>query len=126
MVCPLPIACKVLPVLFGQLALYAKYGPKSNKALNMITSTTKKLSFFILLLAFVQLAQAQVKVGDNPTEINKGSLLELESSNKGLLFPRVNLTNTTTWSLAAASTPVAGMILTNLTSGQMPLKNWIN
>ncbi|WP_165501736.1 hypothetical protein [Pedobacter frigiditerrae] len=92
----------------------------------MITSTTKKLSFFILLLAFVQLAQAQVKVGDNPTEINKGSLLELESSNKGLLFPRVNLTNTTTWSLAAASTPVAGMILTNLTSGQMPLKNWIN
>jgi hypothetical protein len=83
------------------------------KALNMITLTIKKLSFFILLLALVQLAQAQVKIGDNPTVINKGSILELESTNKGLLFPRVNLINTTTWSLAASSTPVAGMMVYN-------------
>ena len=81
---------------------------------NMITCT-KKIALICLLTAFAQFAQAQVKVGDNPTEINKGSILELESSNKGLLFPRVSLTNTTTWSLAAASTPVAGMISINLT-----------
>lgn len=80
----------------------------------MIILPIKKLSFFILLLAFVQLAQAQVKIGDNPTVINKGSILELESANKGLLFPRVNLINTTTWSLAASSTPVAGMMVYNI------------
>ncbi|WP_316771548.1 hypothetical protein [Pedobacter frigiditerrae] len=88
----------------------------------MITST-KKIALICLLVAFAQFVQAQVKVGDNPTEINKGSILELESANKGLLFPRVSLTNTTTWSLAASSTPVAGMISINLTSGQMPQKS---
>jgi len=63
----------------------------------------------------MQLAKAQVKIGDNPTTINKASILELEHNSKGLLFPRVNLTNTTTWGLAAGSTPAAGMISINLT-----------
>jgi hypothetical protein len=88
----------------------------------MITFT-KKIVFVCLLTAFAQFAKAQVKVGQNPTEINKGSILELESANKGLLFPRVSLINTTTWSLATSSVPVAGMILINLTSGQMPQKS---
>jgi len=72
-----------------------------------------------LFVASAEFAQAQVKVGDNPTTINKAAILELEHANKGLLFPRVNLTNTTTWSLASGSTPVAGMISINLTSDQM-------
>jgi hypothetical protein len=60
-------------------------------------------------------AQAQVKIGDNPTTINGGSLLELESTNKGLLMPRVSLTNTTTWGLAG--TPAAGMHVYNTNTG---------
>ncbi|MFN0255639.1 beta strand repeat-containing protein [Pedobacter ureilyticus] len=67
-----------------------------------------------LLVAAAELAQAQVKIGDNPTVINKASILELESSTKGLLFPRVSLINTTTWSLASGSTPVAGMMVYNI------------
>ena len=65
-------------------------------------------------MALAQLANAQVKVGDNPTNINRAAILELEHANKGLLFPRVNLTNTTTWSLTSGSTPVAGMMVYNI------------
>lgn len=83
----------------------------------------RSIALCVMLSTCVQFAKAQVKVGDNPTTINRASILELESANKGLLFPRVNLTNTTTWSLAAGSTPVAGMTLINLTSGQMPPKS---
>lgn len=68
-----------------------------------------------------QFAYAQVKIGDNPTVINKAAILELESSSKGLLFPRVNLVNTTTWSLATGSTATAGMTLIRLTSEKTPL-----
>ncbi|MGA0560304.1 hypothetical protein ACO2Q8_26810 [Larkinella sp. VNQ87] len=60
-------------------------------------------------------AQAQVKVGNNPTTINGGSLLELESTNKGLLMPRISLTNTTTWGLTG--TPAAGMHVYNTNTG---------
>ncbi|WP_316807046.1 hypothetical protein [Pedobacter agri] len=83
----------------------------------------------LLVVAFVaaaQFAKAQVKIGENPTEINKASILELESNNKGLLFPRVNLQNTTTWSLASGSVATAGMILISLTSGRMLQLNLIN
>lgn len=53
------------------------------------------------LLSILQVF-SQVKFGDNKTTINTGSLLELESTSKGLLLPRVSLTTTTTWS------PLAG------------------
>lgn len=39
--------------------------------------------FFILLGLIVD---AQVKIGLNPNQINKASILELESTNKGLLL----------------------------------------
>ncbi|RYY55188.1 MAG: hypothetical protein EOO09_11525 [Chitinophagaceae bacterium] len=47
-----------------------------------------------LVLAFVLLGSsvvvnAQLKVGDNPTNIQKSSILELESSRQGLLLPRL-------------------------------------
>lgn len=49
---------------------------------------------------------AQVKIGDNPTVVNSGSLLELESTNKGLLMPR--LADTT-----SISNPPQGMFMFN-------------
>ena len=57
-------------------------------------------------------AFSQVKIGDNPTTINPGSVLELESTNKGLLLPRVNLTSTTVWS-PLLGTATAGMHVYN-------------
>ena len=64
---------------------------------------------FLLLVALIgtsMLATAQLKVGDNPTSIQKSSILELESSRQGLLLPR--LTDTTAIN---ALTPPDGMII---------------
>src|SRR5436853_1327522 len=53
----------------------------------------KKLSFYLIYLLLIQVnARAQVKIGDNPTAINSASLLELETTNKGFVLPRVSLT----------------------------------
>ncbi|MCX2575944.1 hypothetical protein, partial [Pedobacter sandarakinus] len=76
--------------------------------------TKQKFVLILLFTAFAYLANAQVKIGQNPSEINKASILELESSDKGLLFPRVSLVNTTTWGLAASSNPATGMMVYNI------------
>ncbi|MBN8820506.1 MULTISPECIES: hypothetical protein [unclassified Spirosoma] len=81
----------------------------------------KKTTFFKGLLAFVALvfmcntgAFAQLKVGNNPTTINGGSVLEMESTDKGMLLPRVALTSANVWGLSG--TPVAGMLVYNTAS----------
>lgn len=86
----------------------------------MITQNISKMKSSKLLLAIAACAIsvssfAQVKIGDNPTTINGGSVLELESTNKGLLMPRISLTNTTTWGLAGTS--AAGMHVFNTNTG---------
>ena len=63
----------------------------------------KKLLLSLLVLTGLT-AAAQVKVGDNPTTIGSSSLLELESTNKVLLLPRITST-------ALVTTPVNGMVL---------------
>ena len=57
----------------------------------------KKKQITLMLIFFGILASAQVKIGNNPTVIGVSSLLELESTNKGLLLPRVALTSTTSF-----------------------------
>ncbi|WAC42520.1 hypothetical protein [Pedobacter sp. SL55] len=74
----------------------------------------KIIASILFSVAGLQTVNAQVKIGDNPTTINKAAILELEHNSKGLLFPRVNLTNTTTWGLAAGSVPMAGMVVYNI------------
>lgn len=56
----------------------------------------KKIFVALVLIAGLS-ASAQIKIGANPTMINAGSLLELESSTKGLKFPEVALTDTALW-----------------------------
>lgn len=49
-----------------------------------------KIALFALaFLAIAFVSKAQLKVGDNPTSIQKSSILELESSRQGLLLPRL-------------------------------------
>ena len=62
--------------------------------------------FFISLNVF-----SQLKIGNNPTTINSNSILELESTNKGLLIPRVALQSTD--NAAPLSSFVAGMMIYN-------------
>ncbi len=64
---------------------------------------------FLLLISFLLvgiLSQAQLKIGDNPTSIQKSSILELESTRQGLLLPRLADT-----AAINALTPPDGMII---------------
>ena len=58
----------------------------------------------IILCAYIS-ANAQVKIGDNPTNINENSLLELESTNKGFVFPGVSLDD------ISSPSPMTGSVL---------------
>jgi hypothetical protein len=68
----------------------------------------KLLTLFILLL--VLYTKAQVKIGNNPATINSNSLLELESTDKGFLPPRVALNSISSVSPLTATVP-AGMLV---------------
>ncbi len=60
-------------------------------------------------------ANAQQKIGANPGNLNPGAVLELESSNRGFLLPRVSLPTTlTTFGLNGTATPASnGMMVFN-------------
>src|SRR5438105_14498311 len=66
----------------------------------------KIVLLFIALLGTGMIATAQLKIGDNPTSIQKSSILELESSRQGLLLPRLTDTEAIN-----ALTPPDGMII---------------
>jgi hypothetical protein len=66
----------------------------------------RKISVFLFLVFAGFAASAQLKIGDNPTSIQKSSILELESTRQGLLLPR--LADTTAIN---ALTPPDGMII---------------
>ena len=70
-----------------------------------------QLVFFSAFMLIGTIVKAQLKVGNNPTTINANSVLEIESTNKGLLLPRLGLSSTTSFSPLAAH--VAGMTVYN-------------
>jgi hypothetical protein len=64
----------------------------------------------LLLLCYATTTTSQVKIGDNPTTINSNSVLELESTNKGFLPPRIALNDKS--SIAPLTgTVTAGMLV---------------
>jgi len=75
------------------------------KLLNILTNR-KGLFLLVALMGTGMLANAQLKIGDNPTSIQKSSILELESTRQGLLLPR--LTDT---AAINSLTPPDGMII---------------
>lgn len=66
---------------------------------------TTGISIFLLLSMIPQILEAQIKLGDNATSINSASILELETSDKGLVFPRISLFGTN------SSSPLPGTLL---------------
>ena len=68
------------------------------------------LLLIYLLIHLLVSVHAQVKIGNNPTTINSNSLLELESTNKGLLPPRVVINNLSSISPLTGTVP-AGMLV---------------
>ena len=67
------------------------------------------LVFIVLLLGFS--LHAQVKIGNNPTSINSSALLEMESTSKGFLPPRM-----TTTQRDAISNPIQGLEIYNISN----------
>ena len=70
----------------------------------------RHLLLTILLVSGTFIAQAQIKIGDNPGNINTSAVLELESTTKGFLLPRMTGTQMT-----AIPTPPSGMMIYNTT-----------
>lgn len=79
-------------------------------------SPLKHILLLVLVLACCSTAavKAQVKVGNNPRNLQPDAALEIESANKGLLLPRLALTSTT--SFAPMSAFVQGMFVYNTAS----------
>src|SRR3982751_2849419 len=48
-----------------------------------------RVTLAILFLVIATSAFSQLKIGTNPTKINKSSILELESDRQGFLLPRL-------------------------------------
>lgn len=69
----------------------------------------KKLLLIPVMMLFI-FTKAQVKIGNNPNTIDANSLLELESTNKGFLPPRVALNSTTSVAPLSGTVP-AGMLV---------------
>lgn len=85
----------------------------------MNTSKLLQALMFVILMPF--LAQSQQNVGIGTTTPNGSSMLDISSSNKGLLIPRVALTSTTSPSPLGAF--VAGMMVYNTATAGTPPNN---
>jgi hypothetical protein len=88
---------------------------------NMNTSIKKNLVFGTLLLGATTI-HAQVvkqKVGDNPTVISASTVLEVESTNKGVLLPRIGLASAT--DATTIPSPATSLLIYNTaTAGTSP------
>lgn len=83
-----------------------------------LTLNRKALLILMALVGLSIAANAQLKVGDNPTSIQKSSILELESTRQGLLLPR--LADTTAIN---ALNPPDGMIIYLNTDNSLRLRS---
>jgi hypothetical protein len=72
----------------------------------------KKIFLTLAILAGMT-TNAQVKIGDNVTSLDASSLLELETTNKGLLYPRVALQSTDSYLPLESLTKQRGMTVYN-------------
>ncbi len=72
------------------------------------TMKTKATLFTLLTFMGLSALNAQVKVGDNPTNVDGSAVLELESSEKGFLPPRLTHTQRD-----AITTPAVGLLIYN-------------
>jgi len=64
---------------------------KSRFHQRFIQNKSLSTALFIVICFFcINISQAQVKIGTNPDQIQRSSILELESDTKGLLLPRLS------------------------------------
>lgn len=89
------------------------------KTRQLLSKTFFVTTFCIASLLTGSALHAQVKIGNNSATINSAAILEIESTNKGILLPRVALTATN--AAGPLSAHVAGMTVYNTASaGSVP------
>ena len=77
----------------------------------------KTISFLVLCILVMRFAAiSQVKIGDNSTTVSTASLLELETTNKGFVLPRISITSVNSSAPLAAGL-LTGTIVYNTNSG---------
>ncbi len=88
----------------------------------MIHLKLKNIALTLLLVGATGIYGQGLKVGDNPGTRNANSALEIESTNKGVAFPRIALTATNSKNpLNAGTGPLTGTIVYNTaTAGSSP------
>jgi len=72
----------------------------------------RKLFTWLTAITLAVATQAQVKVGDNPTTVDPNAVLEMESTTKGMMLPRM-----TAVQRDAISNPTNSMLIYNTTEG---------
>ncbi|MGB5238940.1 MAG: hypothetical protein WBN59_15025, partial [Flavobacteriaceae bacterium] len=77
-------------------------------ASNMLRSLKTKLTVCFLSICLGQMAFGQIKIGDNPQNLDPNSVLELESTNRVLVIPRI------TDAQMNAITPLRGALIFNI------------
>ena len=86
---------------------------KEKYKINYSSVKLRKAFFLIILIAgLAGQANAQLKLGNNPNTINASALLELESSNQGLLLPRLSEQQ-----MLNITSPAPGLLIYNTDSG---------
>jgi len=84
----------------------------------------KNLGLLFLMIAFSISGNAQVKLGNNPSSMSKSAILEMESTDKGILFPRLS-----TLQRNAIISPVQGLVIYNTTVDSIQyrgISSWVN
>jgi hypothetical protein len=76
------------------------------------------LACVLFMLTNTRSVSAQVKIGNNPNTIDANSLLELESTNKGFLPPRMALNDVTVVSPLTGTVPAGMMVYSS--GGALP------
>ncbi|MGG5210026.1 hypothetical protein ACQWU4_13935 [Chryseobacterium sp. MIQD13] len=79
-----------------------------------------KKNLYIVILTIFTAVRITSQVGINTGNIAEGVMLQIESSNKGVLFPRVALTSRTSTSPLASTIPTGTMVFNTATVGNFP------
>jgi hypothetical protein len=79
----------------------------------------KGLLSFAFVVVFGSVTMAQVKIGNNPTTLSPSAILEMESTNRGMLLPRLSLGSTVSAEMGSSTTKTAvvGMTVYNTNAG---------
>lgn len=101
----------------GTTAFYPQRS-ESNFQTSKQNMTMKKLFLLVFFATgIVVSANAQLKVGNNPTTIDPSAVLEVESTNKGFLPPRVALASLT--DVTTIPSPATGLLVYNNGTGTL-------